>query len=91
MMQASEIYQRYLGLIRAAASRGARDETARADVIRIMQCLDEDSRTLSLSHRRLLRDDLSCQLDGDALHRSNASTQAILVIALKHLEADAPP
>jgi hypothetical protein len=83
----TELYARYhgqiLGLAREATDTGA----WRARLREILAAFDDDCRTLPSLDRRALREELSGQIEHEALQFSDPDKRAVLTPALKYLDA----
>jgi len=87
-METTELFGRYHRRIRQLASHRADRSVLRAEIAEVMERLNEECRRLSPASSRRLRDELASQLEEEALHCTDASMKAVLVIAVKHLEAE---
>ncbi len=83
----TKLFGRYHGLIRELTSRDLRDEAWRPDLRQILQWFDDDCRQLSAPASDLLRRELASQIEHEALRFSDPAKRAVLIIALKHLDA----
>lgn len=86
-METTGLFGHYHGLIRDLASQGCRIDGWRSRLQRVLQSLDDDCRTLSPARGSLLRQELSVQLEQELLRRTDPDQAAVLIIALKHLDA----
>jgi hypothetical protein len=82
----SMLYGRYHGQILEVAIRSAADGGWRAKLREILAEFENDCRNLSASNNRLLRRELATQIEQELLRFADPDKQAILIIALKHLD-----
>jgi len=87
-METTELFGRYHRRIRQLASYRAGRAASHDEIAGVMERLNEDCRRLSPADRRRLRDELAGQIEEEALHCTDANMKAVLVIAVKHLEAE---
>jgi len=66
--------------------RSAADGGWRAKLREILAAFENDCRNLSASSNRLLRRELATQIEQELLRFADPDKQAILIIALKHLD-----
>jgi len=82
----SELYGRYHGQILSLARNAAADGAWRAKLREILAEFDDDCRALPRLRRDTLRDELSSQIEREALQFSDPDKRAVLTLALKHLD-----
>ena len=82
----SMLYGRYHGQILGLAMRSAADGGWRAKLREILAAFENDCRNLSASNNRLLRRELATQIEQELLRFADPDKQAVLIIALKHLD-----
>jgi hypothetical protein len=87
-METVGLFGRYHRLIRDLAAPGCRIEGRRGKLQRVLQSLDDDCRKLSRARSRLLRQELSSQIEQELLRCTDPDQAAVLALALKHLDAD---
>lgn len=72
-----------LRLVRAATT----DSSWRAELREILAQFDEDCGHLPALGRYVLRNELATQIEGELLRFSGPDKQAVLALALKHLDS----
>src|SRR5216683_6685840 len=87
MTAMSELYGRYHGKILRLATESTSDGAWKAKLREILAEFDDDRRDLSVSDDWLLREELASQIEQEALQFSDPTKRAVLIIALKHLDA----
>ena len=80
------LYGRYHGQILGLAIRSAADGGWRAKLREILAEFENDCGNLSASNNRLLRRELATQIEQELLRFADPDKQAVLIIALKHLD-----
>lgn len=83
----SELYGRYHGRILGLARSSAADGAWRAKLREILAEFDDDCRRLPPLGRCVLRNELSSQIEHEALQFSDPDKRAVLTLALKHFDA----
>jgi hypothetical protein len=83
----SELYGRYHGRILSLARSSTADGAWRAKLREILAEFDDDCRLLPPLGRYVLRNDLSTQIEQEALQFSDPDKRAVLNLALKHFDA----
>ena len=83
----SELYGRYHGRILDLARHSTTDGACRAKLREILAEFDDDYRLLRPLNRSVLRNELSTQLEHEALQFSDPDKRAVLTLALKHFDA----
>lgn len=86
----SELYGRYHGRILGLARRSTADGVWRAKLREILAEFDEDCRLLSSLSRCGLCDELSSQIEHEALQFSDPDKRAVLTLSVKHFDARRP-
>jgi hypothetical protein len=86
----SGLYGRYHGRILRLARRSTADGAWKAKLREILAEFDDDCRGLSPFSTRALRQELASQIEQEVLRFSDADKQAVLTLALKHLDAGEP-
>ncbi|HEU0215991.1 MAG TPA: hypothetical protein VFQ90_04970 [Stellaceae bacterium] len=86
----SELYGRYHGRNLALARSSTADGAWRAKLREILAEFDDDCRRLPQLGRCVLRNELSSQIEHEALQFSDPDKRAVLTLALKHLDAGEP-
>ena len=81
-----QLYGRYHGRILQLATQSAEDGAWKAKLREILAEFDDDLRKLSASGGRLLRHELSSQIEEEVLRFSDPAKRAVLVLALKHFD-----
>jgi hypothetical protein len=87
MTAMNELYGRYHGRILGLARQSTSDGTWKAKLREILAEFDDVRCRLSVSDDRLLREELASQIEQEALQFSDSAKRAVLIIALKHLDA----
>ena len=87
MSAISELYGRYHGRILRLARQSTPDGAWKAKLREILAELEDDRRHLSVLDARLLSQELGSQIEQEALQFSDPTKRAVLVIALKHIDA----
>jgi hypothetical protein len=80
------LYGRYHGQILGLAIRSAADGGWKAKLREILAEFENDCRNLSASSNCLLRRELATQIEQELLRFADPDKQAVLIIALKHLD-----
>ena len=80
------LYGRYHGQILGLATQSTVDGGWKAKLREILAEFDNDCRDLSASCNRLVRCELATQIEQEVLRFADPDKQAILIIALKHLD-----
>ena len=80
------LYGRYHGQILGLAMRSAADGDRTAKLRETLAEVENDCRNLSASSNRLLRRELATQIEQELLRFADPDKQAVLIIALKHLD-----
>ena len=80
------LYGRYHGQILGLAIRSAADGDWKAKLREILAEFENDCRNLSASSNRLLCRELATQIEQELLRFADPDKQAVLIIALKHLD-----
>lgn len=83
----SELYGRYHGRILGLARRATADGAWRAKLREILAEFDDDCRILPPLGRHVLRNELSGQIEREALQFADPDKRAVLTLALKHFDA----
>jgi len=83
----SELYGRYHGRILGLARNSTTDGAWRAKLREILAEFDDDYRLLRPLNRSVLHNELSIQIEHEALQFSDADKRAVLTLALKHFDA----
>lgn len=83
----SELYGRYHGQILDLARSSTTDGACRAKLREILAEFDDDCRLLPPLARYVLRNELSTQIEHEALQFSAPNKRAVLTLALKHFDA----
>lgn len=86
-MEETELLRRYHRLLRTLASRGLREVVWRSQIDQILERLDRDCSRLSALAGHRLRSELASQIEHEALYFSNPEGRAVLLAAVKRLEA----
>lgn len=86
----TELYGRYHGRILALARSANGGGAWRAKLREILAQFDDDCRSLPSLGRYVLRNELSCQIEQEALQFSDPDKRAVLTLALKHFDAWEP-
>src|SRR5271167_5032515 len=81
-----ELYGGYHGRILQLARQSTEDGAWKAKLREILAEFDDDCRKLSASDGRLLRYELTSQIEHDVLRFSDPPKRAVLAIALKHFD-----
>src|SRR5262249_55687405 len=84
---AAMLYRRYHGKILGLAIRSGADGAWKAELREILAEFDNDCRDISRFSNYLLRRELATQIEHEVLRFSDPDKQAVLVIALKHLDS----
>ena len=80
------LYGRYHGQILGLAIRSAADGGWKAKLREILAEFENDCRNLFAFSNRLLRRELATQIEQELLRFADPDKQAVLIIALKHLD-----
>jgi hypothetical protein len=83
----TELYARYHGQILALAREATDTGAWRAKLREILAAFDDDCLTLPSLGRRVLRNELSAQIEHEALQFCDPDKRAVLTLTLKHLDA----
>lgn len=83
----SELYGRYHGRILGLARSSTADGAWRAKLREILAEFDDDCRLLPPLARYVLCNELSSQVEHEALQFSDPDKRAVLTLALKHFDA----
>ena len=83
----SELYGRYHGRILDLARNSTTDGSWRAKLREILAEFDDDYRLLRPLNRSVLHNELSIQIEHEALQFSDPDKRAVLTLALKHFDA----
>jgi hypothetical protein len=83
----TDLFARYLALIRDAARHSSAANAADAELHRIFRLLDDDCAALSDADRRHVRRVLSAQIEQEALRYGDPYKRRVYDAVLKHLEA----
>lgn len=83
----SELYGRYHGRILGLARNATADGAWRAKLREILAEFDDDCALLPPLGRYVLRNELSTQIEQEALQFSDPDKRAVLTLALKHFDA----
>ena len=81
------LYGRYHGQILGLAIRSQADGGWKAKLHEILAEFDNDCRDLSRSCNHLLRLELATQIEDEVLRFADPNKQAVLIIALKHIDS----
>ena len=82
-----ELYGWYHGRIIRLARSATQDGRWRARLREILAEFDADCERFPISSTRLLRQELATQIEHEILQFSDANKEAVLALALKHLDA----
>lgn len=82
----SDLYGHYHGRILDLARRSSADGAWRAKLREILAEFDDDCRLLPPFGRYVLRNELSSQIEQEALQFSDPDKRAVLTLALKHFD-----
>jgi len=83
----TDLFARYLALIRDAARRSSADSAPDAELRQLLQLLDDDCAALSDADKRHVRRVLSAQIEQEALRYVDPYKRSVFNAVLKHLEA----
>jgi len=86
----TELYGRYHGRILTLARTADADGAWRSKLREILAEFDDDCRLLSSVGQDLLCDELSSQIEPEALQFSDPDKRAVLTLALKHFDTWEP-
>lgn len=86
----TELYGRYHGRVLALARSANATGAWRAELTQILAQFDDDCRRLPTLGRYVLRNELSRQIEHEALQFSEPDKRAVLTLALKHFDAWEP-
>jgi hypothetical protein len=81
------LFGRYHGLVRDLASQGCGIDGWRSRLQDVLQSLDDECGRLPPARGWLLRQELTSQIEHELLRRTDPDQAAVLVVALKHLDA----
>jgi hypothetical protein len=81
------LYGRYHSQILSLAIRSGADGGWQAQLRKILAEFDSDCRDLSRSSDRLLRRELATQIEQEVLRFADPNKQAVLSLALKHIDS----
>ena len=85
----TELYRHYHGCILSLARASTADGAWKPKLREILAEFDEDCGRLPALGRYVLRNELATQIEGELLRFSDVDKQAVLTLALKHLDAGA--
>ena len=83
----SELYGDYHGLILRLARAAGPDGAWKAKLREVLAEFDADCRRLPALGRRVLCNELACQIEHEALQFSDPDKRAVLTLAVKHFDA----
>ena len=83
----SELYGRHHGRLLGLARSSTADGAWRAKLRKILAEFDDDCSVLPAPARSLLHNELSSQIEREALQFSDPDKRAVLTLALKHFDA----
>ncbi len=83
----SELYGHYHGCILRLARTSRPDGAWKAKLREILAEFDDDCRRLPVLGRRVLCNELACQIEHEALQFSDPDKRAVLTLAVKHFDA----
>jgi hypothetical protein len=83
----NELYGRYHGRLLALARAASPSSAWRTRLRELLAEFDKDSARLPALRRDALRNELSAQVEMEALRFSDPDKRAVLTLALKHFDA----
>ncbi len=84
----TELYGRYHGRLLALARTATADGAWKAKLRELLAEFHDDCRRLPAPGRYILRNELSTQIEAEALRLTHPDKRAVLTLALMHFDAE---